>query len=423
MDCLLEIKLKISPTSTHPVIQCVIQDDLKSLKKLLRDNDINGLFPCNELGHFITPLIAAVVYQKSDIGIYLLKENGDPNAFSKKILTPLHYVGWHNAPGIFARMLLDAGADPNGCLDQRFTPLQIASIYDRDDVMKELLSAGAPVNLIHATKPEDESFNHKIAQTIFRLASSGDERSSKLKDFVELKIALLHGQKPEEVFRTFDSRMLLVDPQSHQTMIEILFTVTGTDEDKYCRESIKWLKETGNLNSFITGAVSRLPKIHQQHVYCSIKSLHAVFCTMEQIPVEQALAIIPQLLERLGCKERTDIKLLEAVQSTLYVITQKTQVTNGWHPSFIEKLCGTVAPFVNDQYSSDIRVYTYGIVENLLSVEHAVSIFTSVGITSVPEDKLESADMKMNDKLKEVLRRLKDCEGRKGAMVLKSSWG
>ncbi|KAG8006218.1 hypothetical protein GBF38_005424 [Nibea albiflora] len=81
---------------------------------------------------------------------------------------------------------------------------------------------------------------------------------------------------------------------------------------------------------------------------------------------------------------------------------------NGWDPDFVEKLCKTVAPFVEEQHSSDIRGFAYGIFANLLSVEHAVSIFTSVGVTSVPEGILTSADMKMNDKLKELLRRLKN---------------
>uniref|UniRef100_A0A3B4WUL0 Protein kinase domain-containing protein n=1 Tax=Seriola lalandi dorsalis TaxID=1841481 RepID=A0A3B4WUL0_SERLL len=127
---------------------------------------------------------------------------------------------------------------------------------------------------------------------------------------------------------------------------------------------------------------------------------------MNEIPNEQALAIIPKLLQRLYAEERPVI--WQAVQQTLYVITQKTKGTNEWDRSFIEELCNTIAPFVKDQYSSDIRVYTYGIYANLLSVEHAVNILTTVGITSVPEDILTSADMKMNDKLKEALRRLKN---------------
>ena len=97
MDVFPEIQLKFPPTSTHSVIECGIQDDVKSLKKLLRDNDINERFPC-------------------------------------------------------------------------ITPLQGDGIFDRDDVMKELLSAGAPVNLIPVTEPEDVSFNHERAVSIFTSA-------------------------------------------------------------------------------------------------------------------------------------------------------------------------------------------------------------------------------------------------------------
>ncbi|XP_060937246.1 serine/threonine-protein kinase/endoribonuclease IRE1-like [Limanda limanda] len=76
MAGLPEMTPRIPPTSTHPVIQCVLQDDLKGLQTLLKDNDIDGLYPCTEMG-CLTPLAAAVVYDKMDIAIYLLKEKGD----------------------------------------------------------------------------------------------------------------------------------------------------------------------------------------------------------------------------------------------------------------------------------------------------------------------------------------------------------
>ncbi|KAL7375929.1 hypothetical protein ABVT39_026768 [Epinephelus coioides] len=200
--------------------------------------------------------------------------------------------------------------------------------------------------------------------------------------------------------------MLLEHPQTHLTMIEILFNVTRPDAEKYRQGCVKWLKDTGNLNSYIAGAVSRFPNIPQDYVVQAIASLHAVFCTVEDIPNEQTLAIIPHLLKQLGSNKRRDTCQL-ALQ-TLYVVTQKTKDTSGWDPNFVDKLCHTVAPFIKDQHSSVTRVLTCGIFANLLSVKHAANIFTSVGITSVPEDILTSADMKMNDKLKEVLRRLKD---------------
>ncbi|XP_063324236.1 serine/threonine-protein kinase/endoribonuclease IRE1-like [Pelmatolapia mariae] len=125
---------------------------------------------------------------------------------------------------------------------------------------------------------------------------------------------------------------------------------------------------------------------------------------MDDITNEHAVAIIPQLLKLLSVKERPDI--CESVLQTLYVITQKTKGTKDWHVDFLENLCKTVAPFVNEQHSTKIRVYTYGVFGNLLSVEQRANILKSVGITSVPEDILTSVEMEMNEKLKEMLRSL-----------------
>uniref|UniRef100_A0A8C6UL61 Uncharacterized protein n=1 Tax=Neogobius melanostomus TaxID=47308 RepID=A0A8C6UL61_9GOBI len=121
---------------------------------------------------------------------------------------------------------------------------------------------------------------------------------------------------------------------------------------------------------------------------------------MDEIPLEPAVAIIRHLCDWLEEK-----LLCQLVIQTLYVITQKTTKEQPWDANFIETLCKSIAPFVKDQLSSDIRVYTYGVFANL-PLKQASSIFTSVGISSVPEDVLTSADMDNNDKLKEGLRRL-----------------
>uniref|UniRef100_A0A671YUU5 Serine/threonine-protein kinase ppk4-like n=1 Tax=Sparus aurata TaxID=8175 RepID=A0A671YUU5_SPAAU len=238
---------------------------------------------------------------------------------------------------------------------------------------------------------------------IHKLASKGDELFSEIRYFLDVAIAV-QSETPEQVFKTFDSHMLLEDPQTHLTMTETLFTVTGSDEEKYRQGSIKWLKDTGNLNTYIEGAVRRFPNIHKEYVHHTIITLHAVLCTVEEIPNEQAQALVPQLLDQLCLKDKPDV--CEGVLQTLYVITQKTKGTDGWNLEFVMKLCKTVAPFVKVHLPSEIRVFTYGVIANLLSVEHVGDIFTSVGITAVPEDILMSAEMTNEDNLKEVLRRL-----------------
>ncbi|XP_047457593.1 uncharacterized protein LOC125018022 [Mugil cephalus] len=396
-------------TDTHPVIQCVINNDLTKLGELLKINKVNELYPCRECKDCFTPLTAAVVCHKYDIFTNLLDQGADPDSHSQRGFTPLHYVSMSKAPVVFVKRLLEAKANVNGCnpveLQVLETPLQTAALNDREDVMKVLLSAGAAVTLLPTGHPKH--FNRKIARMVHNFASKGDKLCSECKYFIDMEIAV-RSEPPEEVFRKFNSDMLREDPQNHLTMIEMLFTVTGPGKEKYSQGSIKWLKETENVNTYIAGTVSRFPKIPKTDVKRAIDSLNVVFCTMEDIPNEQAQAVIPLLLEQLCLPVNVDYFVVLAVLQTLYVITQKTTDRNGWDFNFTKNLCKSVAPFAIPFNSSDIKVYTYGIFANLLPVEHVTEIFTSVGITSVPDDVLTSADMKMNDKLKEALRRLKN---------------
>ncbi|XP_040929280.1 uncharacterized protein LOC114868756 isoform X1 [Betta splendens] len=341
-----------------------------------------------------------------DIFIFLLSEGADPNVACPNGFTCLHYVSLSKAPLAFVQVLLsrkpklDVWSLVGGLL---CTPLQTAAINDRDDVVRELISAGAHVRPMLTKDAKSKECNKKLCEIINQMASAGNEVCSKIRLFFDMHLAVME-KTPEEVFRIFHSHMLEHDPQIQLTMIETLFTVSGPGAEKYPQECFKWLKDTGNLHSYIAGAVSRLPKISNECVYQEIFSLHAVFCTLEEIPNDQALEIIPQLVERLGTKERPDI--CELVMQTLYVISQKTKSTTEWNPTFVESLCKAVAPFVQEAYPISIRRFTYGIFANLLSVKHTVKFLKSEGICSVPQDILASADMNMNDKLKEMLRRL-----------------
>lgn len=404
-------QVTLQVTDTHPVIRCIQDNNLKKLKKLLRANDVNGFYPDSKWNDNVTLLIAAVVNHHVDICTYLLDKGANPNLPSQSNWMPLHYVSLSKAPLIFVKKLLDANAVPNGSnLGQ--TPLQTAALHDREDIVRLLISYKAKVMLLPAQVANSIQLNEKIAQTIENLASKGDEFCSKISYFLKMSIAVSK-ETPESVFKTFHSHMLQEDPSSDLAMIEVLFTVTGLGAEEYKRRSIQWLKETNNLNAYITGAVSRFAKISKIHVQPVIYTLQAVFNTMEEISPKQAEAIIPHLLEQLqfkGSHDRWEAILekqqrndtWEGVLQILYVITQKTQGIKNWDPNF--EMCKRIAPFVNEQYSSVIRVFTYGIFANLL----LANILPSLGITSVPEDILTYADMKMNDKLKEGLKRLKN---------------
>ncbi|XP_065807066.1 uncharacterized protein [Labrus bergylta] len=405
MNVLMQLQLQPPPTETHPIIECINDNDLEELKELLQDNSIDQVYPCKECNDYITPLIAAVINYKTDICTYLLQRGANPDVASQNGFTPLHYVSLSKAPFLFVKKLLEKKANPNVCNLQQITPLHTAAIEDREDVIKELIDAGALVECLPITFPESSTHSEKLLKMIHRLASKGYHLFQEIGHFVDMELAL-RKNSPEEVFKTFDSHMLLEHPQTHLTMIETLFNVSGPDEEKYRQRSIKWLKDTGSVDTYIAGVVKRLPNISVQGcAHRAILCLYTVLCTVEEITNEQACTMIHQLLEQLGSENRPESYVVFILQ-TLYVITQKTEGKHGWEPEFIVKFCRTIVPFVHEKHATETRAFTYGIFGNLVLVKDAVSFITSAGITSVPDDVLTSADMKMLKDLKEVLRRL-----------------
>ncbi|KAL3046500.1 hypothetical protein OYC64_004487 [Pagothenia borchgrevinki] len=99
--------------------------------------------------------------------------------------------------------------------------------------------------------------------------------------------------------------------------------------------------------------------------------------------MEQASAKITLLLGQLS-QEQPDYK---GILEELFMITRTTKGTTDWDPKLNVEVCKTIAPFVSQDYSDDIRALIYNIYKNVLSVEHAGKIL-EMRIIKDPEEVL-----------------------------------
>ncbi|XP_028330507.1 2-5A-dependent ribonuclease-like isoform X2 [Gouania willdenowi] len=395
-------------TETHMLIQCIMNNDLKNLKKLLKEHNIKMKYPCRECNDYITPLIAAVVSHNMDISSYLLCQGSNPDHPSKKGLTPLHYASLSKAPSVFVEQLLKANANPNSwnLSDLRPSPLQTATLEDREDVVKLLLSAGAFVTFLPRTHPEHFDCLEKMLRIFKNLASKGDTFCSKMTCFIKMEIAVREGP-PEKVLENLSSAMLNEEPKIHLTVLEMLYTIAGPGGEKYKQGCVKWLKETKNIDAYLSGVVARIPNVpNPHHLRILIDCVHGVFCAIDNMHREHALALIPLLLKHVSSRDiiipGLDIRV--NVLQAIYAITLHIQDQSGWDYKFLSTLCKSLVLFVDGKHSTEIRVTTFGIFANLLQVKLSARILKEMGVTSVPQDIQMSADVEMDDKLKEGLR-------------------
>ena len=392
---------------THPILQCIIKNTPKQLKLLLKRHDINGLYPCKELSDEVSPLIAAIAFQNKDIFSFLLCEGANPNTCSRCHGTPIHFALSNKGHIFYVERLLAQKADPNGDIHNplQMTPLLTAAHFDRDDVAEALIGAGAAVEISPINNPEHDTLNDKFSNMIHRLASNGVQICSEIKYFVDLVIAVRR-KSPEEVFHSFDRVMLFKHPQTHISVIDVVLGVIGPQGTEYRSKGIKWLKDNRTLNRYIEETVKNFKNFSKECQAVVVDNLNSVFCTLTEIPNNVSLDFIPKLLGLLSTK-MLDRNILDSVVITLYVIAQKTKVKDDWDWDFTKNLGSGISYFIKNNPSAN-AFYAYGIFANLVSTEHANRMFTSIELTSVPEEILRAAQMTMDDNLKEGLRHLQN---------------
>ena len=115
-----------------------------------------------------TPLHAAAMQDREEIARVLLEAGANPNAASANGLTPLHAAAYSGAVDI-AALLLDAGADPSSTAKNGWTPFDMAHSRGHPELADFLAAAQAGVlgDLVRTRRLT----HHELAAPVHELRS------------------------------------------------------------------------------------------------------------------------------------------------------------------------------------------------------------------------------------------------------------
>ncbi|XP_035375841.1 probable serine/threonine-protein kinase irlA isoform X1 [Electrophorus electricus] len=390
------------PKKTDPLIQCIIDNDLKKLKKCIRGININGLYPSAQWSDHVTLLTAAAACGQEKVCSFLLGQGADPNVPSTKALTPLHYATF--VPGVplsVVRTLLAAKANPDGHVLHLISPLQLAASKDKEDVVKELIEAGANIESNYGVNPD---FDKKVANIIRRLPL-GNEAFEKCRIFFYLTSTV--GQKSQpEVFDLFREHFFEEHPLNHLTLLEVFFNVVGPSSEQYHQSSVKWLKDSKNIDIYIEGFIKRFPIIPNDSCIRALTTLHAVICMMKETSPHIFNEIVPILMKCLlsvGNPQAYEI-ILSILCVTLEKSSKHKAGNDALNLSVLEKLCNDLMPLTQTNDSLNVNILTYRLFADLS--EFVPNHINTLGLHSVPDRVLDAVEIRTDDVTKEKLQKL-----------------
>lgn len=138
-----------------PLIEAVYENNQRAIQMLLdsKDCDVNRTNASNDNE---TALFIAIYLGRTELVDMLLERGADPNVGrGEHRPTPMHIAinagaeqdaGLH-VPLMITELLLSFGGLPDGADQNGFTPLHIAAINDRDDIMELLIDHDQGLNL------------------------------------------------------------------------------------------------------------------------------------------------------------------------------------------------------------------------------------------------------------------------------------
>ncbi|XP_076852140.1 uncharacterized protein LOC143504806 [Brachyhypopomus gauderio] len=393
------------PKTTDPLIQCIANNNRKKLKKRIRGININGLYPSTQWGDHVTLLTAAAACGLEEICSFLLEQGADPNVLSTKALTSLHYATC--MPGVplsVVGRLLAAKANPDGHAVQMTSPLQFAARNDRQDMVKALIDAGAHIERNYGVNPD---FDNKV-ENVIRHLPPGNEAFEKSRIFFYFTSDVRKKAQPE-VFDLFKKHFLIEHRLNHLTLFEVSFNVVGPTSEQYRQSSIKWLKDSKNIDIYIQGFMKRFPIIPQDNRLCALNTLRAVICMMKktspQVFNEFAHILMKSLLS-IGSPNAAVFN--EIVLSILCVTLEKSskhkEGTDALSIPGLKELCSGLMLLTHLNYSPNVSILTYRLFADLY--EFIPSHISTLGLHSVPDRVLNAAEIRTDDVIKEKLQKL-----------------
>ncbi|XP_026124100.1 uncharacterized protein LOC113106417 [Carassius auratus] len=377
------------PRKNDPLIQCIIDNKLKKLRKLIRSRDINGLYPSEVWNDDVTPLTAAVLCFNEVICSYLLEESADPNKPSTNGRTPLHNAAFTaGVPLSIVERLLAAKANPDGYELQIFTPLQCAIDQDREDIVKALIEAGASPEINYGVNPE---LDKKVEKMICGLSSQGEVFE---KVYISFSFNCAVRKKSQvEVYSIYKKHFFQEDPFVHLIYFELYYSVIGKGAEQYHQSAIKWLKDTKSADRYIEGVIKRFSRIPQKHWTIALNCLNAALRVSESISPQvfsDLVSILTNSLQHFGNPQGERVNHL--ILKILNVMMQKTfEQKLRLNHSVYEKLCNSLLPLTCPDYSSLIGMWTYSFFANINDIDP--ELVASCKLSSVPERILNAAEI------------------------------
>uniref|UniRef100_A0A8C1PL59 Serine/threonine-protein kinase ppk4-like n=1 Tax=Cyprinus carpio TaxID=7962 RepID=A0A8C1PL59_CYPCA len=398
------------PRKTDPLIQCIVDNKLKKLRKLIRSRDINGLYPSELWNDDVTPLAAAVLCRNEEICNYLLEESADPNKPSTNGRAPLDYATFTTGvPLSIVKRLLTRKADPDGNEINIFTPLQCAVDRDREDIVKALIEAGASPEKNYGVSPEVDK---KVEKMICGLSSQGEVFE---KVYISFSFSCAVRKKSQmEVYSIYKEHFFQEDPFVHLIYFELYYSVIGQGAEQYHQSAIKWLKDTKSADRYIEGVLKRFSRIPQEHWPIALNCLNAALCVSESVSPQvfsDLVSILTNRLQHSGNPQGERVNHL--ILKILNVMMQKTSEQKlRLNHSIYEKLCNSLLPLTRPDYSSLIGMWTYSFFACINCI--APELVALCGLSPVPERILNAAEIEdeaMNKKLQKLNISLKHPSG------------